>query len=64
MYVCFWHWASPTDVAQQAIEQLQRHFKDNETSDAYIALVDVDGNAKARGFLRGFAFSLIVDLNV
>jgi hypothetical protein len=60
----FWHWTPPIDVAQQAIEQLQQHFKDNETSDAYVALVDVDGNAKARGFLRGFAFPLIVDLIV
>ncbi|KIM45032.1 hypothetical protein M413DRAFT_441675 [Hebeloma cylindrosporum] len=31
---------------KNAIEQLQQYFKDNETSDAYIALVDVDGNAK------------------
>ena len=65
MYVVcvLWHWTPPIDVAQQAIEQLQQYFKDNETSDAYVALVDVDGNAKARGILRGFAFLLIVDLN-
>jgi hypothetical protein len=63
MLYVFWYWTPPIDVAQQAIEQLQQYFKDNETSDAYVALVDVDGNAKARGFLLGFAFLLIVDLN-
>lgn len=65
MYVVcvLWHWTPPIDVAQQAIEQLQQYFKDNETSDAYVALVDVDGNAKAREFSHAFVFLLIADPN-
>ena len=32
---------------EQAVEQLQKHFKDNEDADVYIA--DVDGNSKVFG---------------
>ncbi|KAF9481569.1 hypothetical protein BDN70DRAFT_876232 [Pholiota conissans] len=35
-----------TQANKNAIEQLQTYFKDNEKSEAYVALLDVDGNAK------------------
>ncbi|KDR75441.1 hypothetical protein GALMADRAFT_249500 [Galerina marginata CBS 339.88] len=35
-----------TQANKQAIEHLQQYFKDNKTSDAYVALIEADGNAK------------------
>jgi len=34
---------------QQAVEQLQKYFKENEGADVYIAALDVDGNSKVFG---------------
>jgi alanyl-tRNA synthetase len=31
---------------EQAVEQLQKYFKDNDDADVYIAALDVDGNPK------------------
>jgi len=41
-------WAPETDIAanKAAVEQVQQYFKDNEKADAFVALLDVDGNAK------------------
>ncbi|KAF8891651.1 tRNA synthetases class II (A)-domain-containing protein [Infundibulicybe gibba] len=35
-----------TAVNKEAVDKLQQYFKDNEAAEAYIAALDVDGNAK------------------
>jgi alanyl-tRNA synthetase len=32
----------------QALERIQQYFKDDDTSEAYVAILDVDGNSKVR----------------
>ncbi|PPQ74039.1 hypothetical protein CVT26_006942 [Gymnopilus dilepis] len=36
------------EANKAAVEQLKQYFNNNETSEAYVALVDADGNAKAK----------------
>jgi hypothetical protein len=41
---------------EQAVEQLQKYFKENEDADVYVAALDIDGNSKVFGGCVVFVF--------